>query len=136
MYNSSQGCHTSTRTHMPHGITQCNLPPDLGDSKVVLDLATLEGCRGIPARRRSHVQVGQSTNRTRRGLTSFVRRTPLTTAPRRPGDKCPTLSGNAADCAVAEKTDRDSRPALTGNHPPASRPTALPPACLIRIKQR
>ena len=31
MYSSSQGCHTATGTHMPHGITQCYLPPDRGD---------------------------------------------------------------------------------------------------------
>ena len=24
MYSSSQGCHTATGTHMPHGITQCH----------------------------------------------------------------------------------------------------------------
>jgi len=27
VYSSSQGCHTATGTHMPHGITQCYLPP-------------------------------------------------------------------------------------------------------------
>jgi len=26
VYSSSQSCHTSTGTHMPHGITQCYLP--------------------------------------------------------------------------------------------------------------
>jgi len=31
VYSSSQGCHTATGTHMPHGITQCYLPPDRGD---------------------------------------------------------------------------------------------------------
>ena len=31
MYSSSQGCHTATGTHMPHGITQCYLPPARGD---------------------------------------------------------------------------------------------------------
>jgi len=29
--SSSQGCHTVTGTHMPHGITQCYLPPSRGD---------------------------------------------------------------------------------------------------------
>jgi len=29
--SSSQGCHTATGTHMPHGITQCYLPPGRGD---------------------------------------------------------------------------------------------------------
>ena len=28
---SSQTCHTATGTHMPHGITQCHLPPGRGD---------------------------------------------------------------------------------------------------------
>jgi len=31
VYSSSQGCHTATGTHMPHGITQCYLPPGRGD---------------------------------------------------------------------------------------------------------
>ena len=31
MYSSSQSCHTATGTHMPHGITQCYLPPDRAD---------------------------------------------------------------------------------------------------------
>jgi len=31
VYSSSQGCHTATGTHVPHGITQCYLPPDRGD---------------------------------------------------------------------------------------------------------
>ena len=31
MYSSSQGCHTATGTLMPHGITQCYLPPGRGD---------------------------------------------------------------------------------------------------------
>ena len=28
---STQGCHTATGTHMPHGITQCYLPPGRAD---------------------------------------------------------------------------------------------------------
>jgi len=31
MYSSSQGCHIAMGTHMPHGITQCYLPPNRGD---------------------------------------------------------------------------------------------------------
>ena len=31
MYSSSQGSHTATGTHIPHGITQCYLPPGRGD---------------------------------------------------------------------------------------------------------
>ena len=31
VYSSSQGCHTATGTHMPHGITQRYLPPGRGD---------------------------------------------------------------------------------------------------------
>ena len=31
VYSSSQGCHAATGTHMPHGITQCYLPPGRGD---------------------------------------------------------------------------------------------------------
>jgi len=43
--------HTATRNHMPHGITQCYLPPDSGDvpllpqPKLALDLVTPEGCK-------------------------------------------------------------------------------------------
>ena len=29
--SSSQGCHTATGTHIPHGITQCCLPPGRAD---------------------------------------------------------------------------------------------------------
>jgi len=35
VYSSSQGCHTATGTHMPHGITQCYLPPGRGDIPAV-----------------------------------------------------------------------------------------------------
>ena len=35
VYSSSQGCHTATGTHMPHGITQCYLPPGRGDIPVL-----------------------------------------------------------------------------------------------------
>ena len=41
----------ATGNHMPYGITQCYLPPGSGDfpallqPKLVLDLATLEGCK-------------------------------------------------------------------------------------------
>jgi len=43
--------HTATGNHMPYGITQCYLPPGRGDfpilplPKLVLDLATPEGCK-------------------------------------------------------------------------------------------
>jgi len=43
--------HTATGTHMLYGITQCYLPPGRGDiptftpAKLVLDLATPEGCK-------------------------------------------------------------------------------------------
>ena len=31
VYSSLQSCHTATKTHMPHGITQCYLPSGRGD---------------------------------------------------------------------------------------------------------
>ena len=43
--------HTATGNHMPYGITQCYLPPGSSDfaalpqQKLVLDLATVEGCK-------------------------------------------------------------------------------------------
>ena len=42
---------TATGNHMPYGITQCYLPPGSGDfpalpkPKLIIDLATLEGCK-------------------------------------------------------------------------------------------
>ena len=54
MYSSSQGCHTATGTHMPHGITQSHSVtchpaevtfPPLPQPKLVLDQATPEGCK-------------------------------------------------------------------------------------------
>jgi len=84
IYTSSQSCRNATGTHMPHGITQCYLPPGrvsfppLCQPKLVLDLATTEGCKaeltswpswlvtyrdGIPVRSRS-----PNTNRVRRGF--------------------------------------------------------------------
>jgi len=78
--------------------TQCYLPPGRGDipapfprPKLVLDLATPEGCKAeltqlagcIPRwHTRPKTVTHPSTNRARRWLTSFMRRTPLTTAPR------------------------------------------------------
>jgi len=78
--------------------TQCYLPPGRGDipaplprPKLVLDLATPEGCKTeltqlagcIPRwHTRPKTVTHPSTNRARRWLTSFMRRTPLTTTPR------------------------------------------------------
>jgi len=74
--------------------TQCYLPPGRGDipaplprPKLVLDLATPEGCKAeltqlagcIPRwHTRPKTVTHPSTNRARRWLTSFMRRTPLT----------------------------------------------------------
>jgi len=66
--------------------------PPLPQPKLVLDLATAEECKAeltllagyIPGRyARPKTVTHPGTNRARRGLTSFMRRTPLTTAPRR-----------------------------------------------------
>jgi len=50
VYSSSQGCHTATGTHMPHGITQCYLPPDRGDIPALTpaeaDTGLSSFCRG------------------------------------------------------------------------------------------
>ena len=51
MYSSSRGCHTATGTHMPHGITQCYLPPGRGDIPALAPaeagtrLSDPEGCK-------------------------------------------------------------------------------------------
>ena len=83
---------------MPYRITQCYLPPDRGDipplpqAKLVLDLATPAGCRAELTKLAGYILrwytrlktvTHPSTNRARRALTSFMRRTPLTTTPRR-----------------------------------------------------
>jgi len=66
--------------------------PLLPPAKLALDVATPEGCKAeltycwlhtemvYPPRKRSPIQV--YTNGARAGLTSFMRRTPLTTTPR------------------------------------------------------
>jgi len=58
----------------------------------------------------------------------------------RPRDICATHRAETAAAPRDEKTDRDSSPESTGNHPPASvRPHAAAAAAavrLIRIKQR
>jgi len=84
---------------MLYGITQCYLPPGRGDipaftftftRKLVLDLATRESdarpswlvTYGLWYNRPKTV-THPSTNRARRGLTSFMRQTPLTSTSRR-----------------------------------------------------
>jgi len=98
VYSSLQGCHTATGTHTPHGITQCYLPPGRGDIPALTPSRSWYSIKrpwrdarlswpsglvtyrdGIPARPVTH----PGTNRARRGLTSFMRWTLLTTTPRR-----------------------------------------------------
>jgi len=81
--------HTAIGIHMPYRITQFYLPADRGDIPAFTPadarlswpswLVTYQD--GIPARRRSPIQVltGPDVHR----LTSFMRRTTLTTTPRR-----------------------------------------------------
>ena len=48
MYSSSQGCHTAKGTHMPHGITQCYLPPgrrDIPKTRAMVSKAESEAKR-------------------------------------------------------------------------------------------
>ena len=51
MYSSLQASLAATGTHIPYRITQCYLPPaevtfpPLPQPKLVLDLATPEGCK-------------------------------------------------------------------------------------------
>jgi len=51
VYGSLQGCHTATGTNMPHGITQCYLPPGRGDIPALTPaeagtrLSDPEGCK-------------------------------------------------------------------------------------------
>ena len=110
IHSSSQGCHTVTGTHMPHGITQCYLPPSRGDIPALtpaeagtwlsnpggmqgwVDLVGLLHTEmvyppedGHPSRYYTRLKTvtHPGTNRTQRALTSFMQRTPLTTTPRR-----------------------------------------------------
>ena len=67
---------------MPHGITQCYLPPGRGDIPALTPAEA--GTRlSDPGGMQGGVDTHPGTNRARRALTSFMRRTPLTTTPRR-----------------------------------------------------
>ena len=83
---------------MPYGITQCYLPPDRGDipaftpAEAGTRLSDPGGIQcGLDLVSWLHTEMAYppedghppSTNRARRALTSFMRRTPLTTTPRR-----------------------------------------------------
>jgi len=98
VYSSSQGCHTATGTHMPHGITQCYLPPGRGDNRALTpaeagtrlsDPGGMQGLVGLVGLLHTKMVyppktvTRPGTHRARRALTSFMRRTPLTTTPRR-----------------------------------------------------
>ena len=84
MYSSLQGCHTK-RTHMPHWITQCYLPPGRDDIPALTPaeagtrLSDPGGMQGWV----DLVGLLQVLTGPWRALTSFIRRTPLTTTPRR-----------------------------------------------------
>jgi len=86
---------------MPHGITQCYLPPGRGDIPALTPAETgtrlsdpggMQGLVDLVGLLHSEMHVlytrpktvtHPGTNRARRALTSFIRRTPLTTTPRR-----------------------------------------------------
>ena len=90
-------CHSAKGTRMPCRITQCYLPPDRGDIPAFTPAEV--GTRlSDPGLMQSWVDLLGSlhtemvyppedafthpgTNRARRALTSFIRRTPLTTTP-------------------------------------------------------
>ena len=89
---------TATGTHVPYGITQCYLPSGRGDIPAFTpaeagtrfsDPRGIQGWVDLVARyiprwyTRPKTVTHPNTNRARRGLTSFMRRTPLTTTPRR-----------------------------------------------------
>ena len=90
-------CLAATGTHMLYRITECYLPPDRGDipaftpAEAGTRLSDPGGIQGwvtwlacyIPRwYTRPKTVTHLSTKRARRGLTSFMRRTPLTTTPR------------------------------------------------------
>ena len=84
-------------THMPHGITQCYLPPGRGDIPALTPAEAgtrlsdpggmqgwvdLVGLLHTEMVYRPKTVTHPGTNRARRALTSFMRRTPLTAMPR------------------------------------------------------
>jgi len=82
-------CHMGSHSVTCHP-AEVTFPP-LPQPKLVLDSATPEGCKAgyIPRwYTRPKTVTHPSTNRARRGLTSFMRRTPLTTTPRFPLELC------------------------------------------------
>jgi len=76
---------------MPHGITQRYLPPGRGDIPALTPeengtrLSDPSGMQGLVGLLHTETKTvtHPGTNRARRALTSFMRRTPLTTRPRR-----------------------------------------------------
>ena len=77
---------TATGTHVPYGITQCYLPPGRDDIPALTpaeagtrfcDPGRMQGWVDLAGW--SHTETHPSTNRARRGLISFMQRTPLTT---------------------------------------------------------
>jgi len=99
LYSSSQGCLAAVGTHEQcvgsHSVTchptEVTFPP-LPQPKLVLDLETPKGCKAELTQLAGYTTrwyicpktvTHPSTNRAQRGLTSFMRRTPITTTPRR-----------------------------------------------------
>jgi len=101
---------------MPHGITQCYLPPGRGDipalapAEAGTQLSDPRGMQGwVDLVGLLHTEMvypktvtHPGTNRARRALTSFIRRTPLTTMPRR--QSLPT--GSQCLCYTRQMLDR------------------------------
>ena len=95
----SPTCHNATATHIPYRITQCYPPPDRGDifaltpTEAVTRLRDPGGMQGwVELVGWLHTEIvyppedghpPMYTNRARRVLTWFMRRTSLTTTPRR-----------------------------------------------------
>ena len=86
--------HTATGTHVPYDITQCYLPPSRGDISAFIpaeagtrfnDPGGMQGWVDLVGwwYTRPKSVTHPSTNRVQRRVTSFMRRTMLTTMPRR-----------------------------------------------------
>ena len=139
--------HTATETRMPCRITQCYLPPGRGDIPALTpaeagtrlsDPGEMQGWvdpvgwlhTEMVYPPRPKTVTHPSTNRARRALTSFMRRTPPTTTPRRQPDP-PTGKGTLETVMLTRPPVSWPRP-----RPQLPRPRRRPsrPSVLMRHK--
>jgi len=129
-------CHIGSHSVTCHP-TEVTFPPS-PQPKLVLDLATTKGCKaelnwlaGYILRRytRPKTVTHPSLNRARRALTSFKRRTPLTTTPRR------TLSDDFDRNCVSKTRNMKTRPTAMVRHDDNVRALSKDPVlCIVKLE--